>query len=222
MANEWVSLKTRFWSTITSVSSNGSQATSSYSPSQPHVNRGSHSFVPSIWDIPMHRRSAVFHQLYKNSNEPISSPPHSKVRVRRTSSPSNKRTTASLWRRQTYFHSRNLNLSTTHDTKMLALSLLKDLAFSDPAKRLKQTCDNNNNNPSSGSDSDYAASGICLIGIIMAFLLFCGFLNMYRNFCESTRTRANANLRIKSTLAERKQAILELFKTSQVTMVSSN
>ena len=117
---------------------------------------------------------------------------------------------------------------------MSVADLSNDFVLSDPGRHLQQITSNTTliGNAESGFD---VAAGICYGGILILMILF-ACLSMYR-CCLYERRRVDAianapsellrDLRRvckipKSTLAERKQAILDLFETEQVTMVSND
>jgi hypothetical protein len=97
--------------------------------------------------------------------------------------------------------------------KMIANELTKDMAFSDLERMLQQTTsDNSTNSPES---EKFNVTGALLFVVLMLVLTIFGILRM-RDLPGDEAVHKTA----KSTLAERKRAILELFKTSEVTMVS--
>jgi hypothetical protein len=102
---------------------------------------------------------------------------------------------------------------------------------------LQQTTDSTTR---SGSETGFKiVAGICFLGVLMILLAVFGFLNRPRHYCcasmrrvnevngapnrrsRTTRGTARGRKTPKSTLAQRKHAILELFETSKVTMVSN-
>jgi hypothetical protein len=113
--------------------------------------------------------------------------------------------------------------SLSQSNKMLVNELLKDLAFPDPGRLLRQI---EPEVTEAGPESDFnVVAGICFFGILMILMAICLRFNpTFRSLCVSTR-RENAMDKARdmpqSTLAEREYAILELFETSQVTMVSN-
>jgi hypothetical protein len=107
---------------------------------------------------------------------------------------------------------------------MIGSELLNDSAFSDPGRLLQQTQQPTSSNSTYESGNVYdAATGIWFFAI-QIFLVFCGFVCMYLS-CRSSRVDApvsqKSRKRSRSTFDQRKQAILEQFETSQVTMVSN-
>ena len=109
---------------------------------------------------------------------------------------------------------------------MSVADLSNDFVFSDPGRHLQQITSNTTLTGDAESGFDVAAV-ICFGGIqTLIVLLAC--LSMHR-CCVDERRRANANANTSSellhggqmtTLAKRKQAIVELFEKTQVTMVS--
>jgi hypothetical protein len=111
---------------------------------------------------------------------------------------------------------------------MIAADLLSDLASSHPGRLLQQTLLPTSHN--STYESDYIlndVSGIWFFGV-QIFMVFSGFVCIYLS-CRSSRVDAPVSTQhaqkqregSRSTLDQRKQAILEQFETSQVTMVSN-
>jgi hypothetical protein len=107
-----------------------------------------------------------------------------------------------------------------------------------PGRLLQQTTDISTG---TGSDRGFnVVAGICFLGVLMILLAVFGFLNIPRHYCcasmrrvnevngapnrrsRTTRRTARGHKTPKSTLAQRKHAILELFETSKVTMVSND
>ena len=118
---------------------------------------------------------------------------------------------------------------------MVATDLLNDFVFADPLRRLQNT--RSNNTFTSGAASSEGASngiGIYLAGLVMVFIVAFASIGMAKELLStgsenvvdapelSTEDNPLQKTPRKSTLAERKQAILELFKMSQVTMVSND
>jgi hypothetical protein len=109
---------------------------------------------------------------------------------------------------------------------MSSNGFFKDLAFSDPVRHLQRTSDNTTT--SSGSDRYFV--GIYIVGLAMIVMVAIWCVKTIRSCVCLRRVNAidapelppdkSVHKLTKSTLAKRKQAILELFKTSQVTMVS--
>jgi heme/copper-type cytochrome/quinol oxidase subunit 3 len=106
--------------------------------------------------------------------------------------------------------------------------LSNDLAFSDPRLLLQPTLQPTSNNSTYESENDFnAASGISFF-LVQIIVVFCGCVCMYLS-CRNSRLDATVppqraqkqRKRSTSTLAQRKQAILEQFETSQVSMVSN-
>jgi hypothetical protein len=112
---------------------------------------------------------------------------------------------------------------------------LKNLAFWDQVRRLQQGCtgDKNSRAGSAGSQNGFNVIGTYLIGLVMIIITVTGIVKHVRNILATRRVNAVDTPELpqhdeklpkipKSTLAKRKQAILELFETSQVTMVSND
>jgi hypothetical protein len=74
----------------------------------------------------------------------------------------------------------------SQSNKMLVNDLLKDLAFLDPGRLLRQR---RPEIPEAGSESDFnVAAGICFVGILMILMVICKRFNTtFRSFCLSTR-----------------------------------
>jgi hypothetical protein len=116
---------------------------------------------------------------------------------------------------------------------MTAHYLLKDLAFLEPVRRLQRTRQPPRDDSSRYSDSDgeFNVIGVYVIGIVMIAIVAIGCFRMVRicvsrrrvNVMDATELPDDKSVHKipKSTLAKRKQDILELFETSQVTMVST-
>jgi hypothetical protein len=116
---------------------------------------------------------------------------------------------------------------------MTAHYLLKDLAFLEPVRRLQRTRQHPRDDSSRYSDSDgeFNVIGVYVIGIVMIAIVAIGCFRMVRicvsrrrvNVMDATELPDDKSVHKipKSTLAKRKQDILELFETSQVTMVST-
>jgi hypothetical protein len=109
---------------------------------------------------------------------------------------------------------------------------LKDLAFWDQLRRLQQGCTGNIAG-STGSATGFNVIGTYLIGFVIITLTITGIVKLVRHGLSTRRVNAvdvpelpqhdEKRPKIpKSTLAKRKQTILELFETSQVTMVSND
>jgi hypothetical protein len=113
---------------------------------------------------------------------------------------------------------------------MLSKDLLKDWAFPDAVRRLQQTSDDT----TSGDGHDFSVLGLYISGVVLIFVIaVIGWFKMFRICCASKESVDDVNTpelseekavtkTPKSTLAERKQAILKLFETLQVTMVSND
>jgi hypothetical protein len=123
---------------------------------------------------------------------------------------------------------------------MIVNCLLKDLAFSNPARRMQRSSENRTGcrtgcrtASSDGSGNDFNIIGIYIVGVVVTVLAAIGCIRMVY-VCLSTRRTLNAtdapellddksvHKTPKTTIAKRKQAILELFETTQVTMVSND
>jgi hypothetical protein len=111
---------------------------------------------------------------------------------------------------------------------MIAADLLNVLASSDPGRLLQQTLLPTSNNSTYESEKVFKGpSGIWFFGV-QIFMVFSGFVCIYLS-CRSSRVDAPVSTQhvmkqregSRSTLDQRKQAILEQFETSQVTMVSN-
>jgi hypothetical protein len=109
---------------------------------------------------------------------------------------------------------------------MIATAFLKDWTFPDTVRRLHIKGD---------EDSFFNVMGIYIFGVVLIFIIaVIVWLKMFHICCAS---KGNENVvdvlpelpddkavykTPESTLAKRKQAILELFETEQVTMVSND
>jgi hypothetical protein len=103
---------------------------------------------------------------------------------------------------------------------MLVNNLLKDLAFPDPG-RLLQRESPEITKASSESDLDILGA-VGFIGILMILAVICGRFNTkFRSAPELPHHGDKPRDIPNSTLAERKHAILGIFETSQVIMVST-
>jgi hypothetical protein len=111
---------------------------------------------------------------------------------------------------------------------MIGADLLNDLASSDPGRLLQQTLLPTSNN--STFESEDVLNGVSRIWFfgVQILVVISGFVCIYFS-CRSSRVDALVSTqhaqkqreRSRSTLDQRKQAILEQFETSQVTMVSN-
>ena len=113
--------------------------------------------------------------------------------------------------------------------KMLATILLKELAFSDSVRRLQQTGDHDTTYSAASSESDSNRGGIyiSIVGlaiIVVSVAISCFAMIRILNNVDDLELLDDKSVHTtpKSTLAERKQAILDIFETSQVTMVSND
>jgi hypothetical protein len=114
---------------------------------------------------------------------------------------------------------------------MLSYDLVKDLAFSDPVRRLQRGASRDS---SSSSESGFHQDNMIyiLFWLVMIFLVAVACFRIHRTSMARRRLTAMAASELpenktvstttKSTLSKRRQAMLELFKTAQVTMVSSD
>jgi hypothetical protein len=117
---------------------------------------------------------------------------------------------------------------------MLANDLMRDLAFSDPVRRLQKAHSNTTDGfaISASYETDFHVIGIYIVGIVMILIVAVACCRIVGTYMARRRITAidaselpddkTVNKPAESTLARRKQAILELFETSQVTMVSTN
>jgi hypothetical protein len=96
---------------------------------------------------------------------------------------------------------------------MVANELIKDMGISDMGRLLQQTTSENSTN--SPESEKFNVTGALLFVVLMLVLTIFGIRRM-RDLPGDEAVHKTA----KSTLAERKRAILELFETSEVTMVS--
>jgi hypothetical protein len=111
---------------------------------------------------------------------------------------------------------------------MIGADLLNDLASSDPGRLLQQTLLPTSNN--STFESEDVLNGVSRIWFfgVQILVVISGFVCIYFS-CRSSRVDALVSTQHaqkqregpRSTLDQRKQAILEQFETSQVTMVSN-
>jgi hypothetical protein len=103
---------------------------------------------------------------------------------------------------------------------MLAHDLLRrDLGFSDTARLLQQT-QSDDDTPTESRGEFYHDMAVYMFGFLIMVVMVSGCFIM----CVSPE-RAAAFVHkktVKSTLAERKRAILQFFEASQVTMVSTD
>jgi hypothetical protein len=117
-------------------------------------------------------------------------------------------------------------------SKMLANDLVKDLAFSDPVRHLQRGSRNATSTGSASSDeSDFHVNKIFIVGIAMIIVAVFPF-RIFRTYMARRRMTATDASELpedetlkttkKSTLSKSRQAILELFKKAQVTMVSND
>jgi hypothetical protein len=109
---------------------------------------------------------------------------------------------------------------------------VEDLAFWDQVRRLQQGCTGNTAG-SAGSQTGFNVIGTFLIGLVMIIMVVTGIAKLVRHGLSTRRVNAVNSPELpqhdeklpnipNSTLDKRKQAILELFETSQVTMVSND
>jgi hypothetical protein len=113
---------------------------------------------------------------------------------------------------------------------MLATGLMQDLSFSDLGRLLQQTTTTHDTTLVDGSDEEIeegrdedSVFAVYLFGFIMVVIMTIGCYKWRINASHVPELPSeNKPVRntTKSTLAERKQAIIELFDTSDVTMVS--
>jgi hypothetical protein len=115
--------------------------------------------------------------------------------------------------------------------------LLKDLAVSNPVMRMLRSSENitgSREASSDGSRDDFNVIRMYIVGFVVTVLVAIGCIRLVY-ICLSTRRTVNAtdapelldddnsvHKTPTTTIAKRKQAILELFETSQVTMVSND
>jgi hypothetical protein len=127
------------------------------------------------------------------------------------------------------FHRLNFNRS-AHKTiilfllsKMNANELMKDLGFSDLGRLLQQTT-SKTRTPGSPSDVfNIAVASLFLIPMLAVAIFACGRLKELRERSLAVpELPSDAHKTPKSTLADRKRAMVELFETSDVTMVSQD
>jgi hypothetical protein len=124
---------------------------------------------------------------------------------------------------------------------MLVNDLLKELAFPDPERLLEQTSDYSTASPTIANTST-AGSAVTPLNIIALYFVWSGLMLLLFIWCGITLRGVGVSRPLldarsdapelnhdksviktpKSTLAQRKQTILELFETSQVTMVSND
>jgi hypothetical protein len=103
---------------------------------------------------------------------------------------------------------------------MLAIKIMQDMSFSDMGRLLQRT---NNDNTTAGSGSeDYSVAAACMFGGIMLVIAICTCVAMRQIIGEISELPGDDTVHKtpKSTLADRKRAIVEQFETSEVTMVS--
>jgi hypothetical protein len=96
---------------------------------------------------------------------------------------------------------------------MIANALMKDLGFADMGRLLQRTT-SDNSTISSESQKFNVAMAFLFVVLMLAMAIFA-----CRKRTELPRDKT-MHMTLKSTLAGRKRAILELFKNSEVTMVS--
>jgi hypothetical protein len=131
-------------------------------------------------------------------------------------------------------------LHLTLTLKMLATDLLQDFVSSDPVRRLQPGYDVNRHQQRGQDNIDDGAASpeeehvqnnviwIYIAGMVVILFVVFGSFRLVQNYIISTGSDEFAidhtvpQKPRKSTLDERKQAILELFETSQVTMVSKD
>ena len=105
---------------------------------------------------------------------------------------------------------------------MLSVDLLKEWALSDPARRLQQTSREDEPLPDAYVIMMWIV-GIVIIDIVLAYgcfrIFMCPMCARARQLPSNNRAYKTQR---KSTLAERKLAILDLFEKSHVSMVSTN
>jgi hypothetical protein len=101
---------------------------------------------------------------------------------------------------------------------MNSYDLSKDLAFPGPGRLLQQTS-NNTREEEDGSGSAFnVISGAYIVAMVLIVMIAAWCVSSIRRY-----VRAGTSVAIDApTLAKRKQAVLELFETSQVTMVSNH
>jgi hypothetical protein len=114
---------------------------------------------------------------------------------------------------------------------MIINNLMKDMAFSDPVRSLQRTSSNAPENAAGPEERDFNVTGIYIVGFVtLVIVVVAGFRMVQKSFFRESGNVVDASefpedkaveREAKSTLAKRKQAILELFKTAQVTMVSN-
>jgi hypothetical protein len=105
---------------------------------------------------------------------------------------------------------------------MLAVKIMKDLSFSDMGRLLQRT---NSDNTTAGSEGEnYNVAAACMFGFIMLVITICACVAMREIIGDHVLSELPGDdtvlKTIKSTLADRKRAIVQLFETSDVTMVS--
>ena len=113
---------------------------------------------------------------------------------------------------------------------MIDTDFLKDFAFSDPVRRLHQTSDNNTISDAASYEHAPNVIGIYLTGVIMVVIVAVACFRIVRvllsagsvDEVDAPELPSDNKEQRKSTLAQRKRAILEIFETSQVTMVSND
>jgi hypothetical protein len=116
--------------------------------------------------------------------------------------------------------------------KMLSNDLVKDLAFSDPMRRLQRTLIDSSSKSASSEREQFYVDKTCIVGLVMTFIVAVACFRLLTHVARRRITAIDASElpedktvinSKKSTLSKRRQAILEqLFKTAQVTMVSSD
>jgi hypothetical protein len=114
---------------------------------------------------------------------------------------------------------------------MVGHDLLKDLAFWDQVRRLERPGHNITAGTADSGDEFDILGGVCFLGISIILMgIFCRFRTVRRSCCR-VNARDDPELpqhgdklpnKAKSAHTKRQQAILELFETSQVTMVSND
>jgi hypothetical protein len=120
--------------------------------------------------------------------------------------------------------------------KMFTNALFKVSAFSDPVRRLQRMSGDTTTSTSTSTTSSrngFNVVGIFVVGFVIIVMVAIGIFRIYRSSRVSSTGREDVtgapelpddksvHRAPKLTIAKRKQAILELFETSQVTMVSN-
>jgi Na+/phosphate symporter len=104
------------------------------------------------------------------------------------------------------------------------IKLMKDLGFSDLGRLLQQTT-SENTAPGSPSDAFNIAVACLFLGLpmlVVAIFACIRLKEMREHSLAVPELPSDAHKTPKSTLAGRKRAIVELFETSDVTMVSQD